>query len=82
MRNNLIDFYIDNYVWWFLQLYFLPYRMPEYGSEVDKWISMYTLNGAKSNLCQPGWLLNLFLLYLIYVWRMFYIFCFGSHQHT
>jgi hypothetical protein len=42
-------------VWWFLQLYFLPYRFPEYGSEVDAWISQFSLNGAKaSNLCKPN----------------------------
>jgi hypothetical protein len=54
MRNSPIDFYIDAYVWWFLQLYFLPYRMPEYGGEVDKWISQFSLNGIKSNLCRPN----------------------------
>ena len=50
----IIDKLIDSYVWWFLQLYFLPYRLPEYGSEVDKFISVYSLNGVKAaNLCKP-----------------------------
>ena len=45
---------IDFNVWMFLQLYFLPYRLPEYGSEVDKFVSVYSLNGIKSsNLCKP-----------------------------
>jgi len=44
LLSNLIDFY----VWWFLQLYFLPYRLPEYGSEVDRVISQYSLNGICS----------------------------------
>ena len=48
--NALIDFN----VWMFLQLYFLPYRLPQYGSEVDKWISVVSLNGAKGNICKPN----------------------------
>jgi hypothetical protein len=45
---------IDNYVWWWLQWYYLPMRMPEYGSDVDRFISQFSLNGIKSNLCQAG----------------------------
>jgi len=41
----ILNTLIDTYVWWFLQLYFLPYRLPEYGSEVDRVISQYSLNG-------------------------------------
>ena len=53
MKNNIIDAYIDYLTWWFLQLYFLPYRLPEYGSEVDQFISQYSLNGAKRfNFCK------------------------------
>jgi len=50
----IINRLIDTYVWWALQMYFLPYRLPEYGSEVDRWISLYSLNGRKSNLCRPS----------------------------
>ena len=50
----ILDKLIETSMWWFLQLYFLPYRLPEYGSEVDKFISVYSLNGVKSfNLCKP-----------------------------
>jgi hypothetical protein len=45
---------IDNYVWWWLQWHYLPMRMPEYGSDVDRFISQFSLNGIKSNLCQAG----------------------------
>ena len=41
----IVEQLVDAYVWWFLQVYFLPYRLPEYGSEVDRWISVYSLNG-------------------------------------
>jgi hypothetical protein len=52
--NTIIDWYIDQYIWWSLQLYFLPYRLPEYGGDVDKWVSTFSLNGIKSsNLCKP-----------------------------
>jgi squalene cyclase len=54
---------LDAYVnwWWdctaytFLNLYFLPYRMPGIHSEADKWVSQFTLNGIKaSNICRPS----------------------------
>jgi len=44
----ILDTVIDAYVWWFLQLYFLPYRLPELGSEVDRFISQYSMNGICS----------------------------------
>ena len=46
--NPFVDWYIDRCTWWFLQWYFLPYRMPEYGGEVDQWIRVYSLNGICS----------------------------------
>jgi hypothetical protein len=49
MKNNtIVDLYINTMTWWFLQWYFLPYRMPEFGGEVDQWIRMYSLNGICS----------------------------------
>ena len=44
----IINQLIDNYVWWFLQIYFLPYRLPEFGSDVDRVVSQYSLNGICS----------------------------------
>jgi hypothetical protein len=44
----IINTLIDSYVWWFLQLYFLPYRLPEFGNEVDQVISKICLNGICS----------------------------------
>jgi hypothetical protein len=41
----IVNKLIDAYVWWFLQLYFLPYRLPEFGSDIDRVISQYSLNG-------------------------------------
>jgi len=49
MKNNtIIDLYINTMTWWFLQWYFLPYRMPEFGGEVDRVISKICLNGICS----------------------------------
>ncbi len=54
---------IDNYANWywdcvahtFLNLWFLPYRMPGIHSDVDKWVSQFTLNGIKAtSLCNPN----------------------------
>ena len=51
--NTIIEWYIDQYIWWALQLYFLPYRLPSYGSDVDRWVSTFSLNGVKStNPCK------------------------------
>ena len=41
----IIDQLIDSYVWWFLKLYFLPYRFLEIGSDVDRFVSQSSLNG-------------------------------------
>jgi len=51
----MLNWYIDQYTWWFLQLYFLPYRMPELHSDVDRMVSSISTNGARwANLCKPN----------------------------
>jgi len=50
----IIDKVLDSYVWWALHIYFLPYRFAEYGTELDRWISVYSLNGSKGNICKPN----------------------------
>ena len=50
-----MDAIVDSYVWWFLQLYFLPFRLPGIMGETDKWISSVSMNGIKAaNLCKPN----------------------------
>ena len=44
---------IDFNMWTLLYIYFLPYRFAEYGTEVDKWVSTFSLNGAKGTICRP-----------------------------
>jgi hypothetical protein len=46
---------MDQWTWWFLQLYFLPYRTPSIHSEVDQWTQQVSMNGVRwSNLCKPS----------------------------
>jgi hypothetical protein len=53
-RNNpLLDNWIDGFMWSLLFSYYYPYGLAARGDEVDKFISQFSLNGAKSNLCRP-----------------------------
>lgn len=53
--NTIIDWYIDQYIWWALHMYFLPYRMPGYGGDIERFIGTVSLNGIKTtNLCRSG----------------------------
>ena len=47
-----VNKFIEQCAWMFLYMYFQPYRFAEYGSEVDRWIGTFSLNGAKANMCR------------------------------
>jgi hypothetical protein len=48
------NWYLDSVTWSCLNLCFLPHRMPGIHSDVDKFVSQFTLNGIKSsNICRP-----------------------------
>lgn len=49
-----VNNYIDSWAWWTLQIWYLPFKIPSMHSEADRWVSQFTLNGIKSNLCRPG----------------------------
>ena len=50
-----VNWYLDCATWTFLNLWFLPHRMPGPHSDVDKFVSQFTLNGIKaSNICRPS----------------------------
>ena len=54
MKNNLLDCWIDAYTWWWLNLWFAKYRIPEQAGDFEKFIGSFSLNGVKSaNLCKP-----------------------------
>lgn len=53
--NTYANWYFDCINWTFLNLWYLPYRMPGVYSDVDKWVSQFTLNGIKANnICRPN----------------------------
>jgi len=53
--DQYINWYSDCVSWTFLNLFYLPYRMPSIHSDVDKWVSQFTLNGIKTgNICRPN----------------------------
>ena len=50
-----VNWSLDCATWTFLNLWFLPHRMPGLHSDVDKFVSQFTLNGIKaSNTCRPS----------------------------
>lgn len=51
LANNIANWWIDQLTWTFLSLYFFPYRTPELWSDVDRFVSQYSLNGM---LCRPS----------------------------
>jgi len=53
--NNYVNWWWDCTAYTFLNLWFLPYRMPSIHSDVDKFVSQFTLNGIKAaNICKPN----------------------------
>jgi hypothetical protein len=43
--NNLVDYWIERTVWWWLQIYFSPYRIPTASADMQDFLSHYSLNG-------------------------------------
>ena len=53
--NDHVNWWVDCATWTYLNLWFLPHRMPGLHSDVDKFVSQFTLNGIKaSNICRPS----------------------------
>lgn len=51
--DNYVNWYWDCAAYTFLNLWFLPHRIPGIHSEADRWVSQFTLNGIKSSsLCR------------------------------
>jgi hypothetical protein len=54
-NNTVLDWYLDQYMWYMMQVYFAPYRLPDLFSDADKWVASVSTNGARwPNLCRPG----------------------------
>jgi hypothetical protein len=52
--EQFVNNYLDTWAWWFLHCWYMPLKMPGMYSDVDKFVSQFTLNGVKSsNLCKP-----------------------------
>jgi hypothetical protein len=47
--NSYVDWYWDCAAWTYLNLWFVPFRMPELYSDTDRWVSQFSLNGIKSS---------------------------------
>lgn len=53
--DTYMNWYFDCVGWTFLNLWYLPHRMPSIHSDVDKWVSQFSLNGIKAtNICRPN----------------------------
>ncbi len=53
--EQFVNNYLDMWAWWFLQSWYMPFKMPGIYSDVDKFVSQFTLNGVKSsNICKPS----------------------------
>lgn len=51
--DMLANWYWDCMAYTFLNLWFLPHRIPSLHSDADKWVSQFTLNGIKStSICK------------------------------
>jgi hypothetical protein len=55
VNNPWVDWYIDQLTWWFLQMYFARYRVPEQAGDFEKFVGSFSTNGIKTkNLCGAG----------------------------
>jgi hypothetical protein len=52
--NSYADWWWDCAAWSMLNLWYLPHQTPAMYSDLDQWISQFSLNGAKSNICRPN----------------------------
>jgi hypothetical protein len=53
--NYMLEKMIDNWVWFMMQMYYAPYRLPDQLGDVEKWTAQVSLNGARwSNICKPN----------------------------
>ncbi len=53
--DNYVNWYWDCVAHTFLNIWFIPFRMPELHSDVDKFVSQFSLNGIKAtNICRPS----------------------------
>ena len=41
----LVNSWIDNYTWWWLNLYFSKYKIPQQAGDFEKFIGSFSLNG-------------------------------------
>ena len=48
VSNPYIDWYIDQCVWFGLQMYFAKYKIPKQAGDYEKFIGTFRLNGVKS----------------------------------
>ena len=50
----IVDKLVETYMWWFLQIWFAKYKIPEQAGDFEKFMGSFSLNGVKSsNLCKP-----------------------------
>ena len=57
--NPYLEYYtnnwVDMWVWWWLQIYFAKYKLPEQAGDFEKFLASFSLNGVKSsNICRPS----------------------------
>ncbi len=52
--NSYADWWWDCAAWSMLNLWYLPHQTPAMYSDLDRWVSQFSLNGIKSNICRPS----------------------------
>ena len=53
--DMMVNWYWDCATYTFLNLWYMPHRIPGLYSDADKWVSQFTLNGIKStSICRPS----------------------------
>jgi hypothetical protein len=55
VSNLWINCYIDYCTWWFLQMWFAKYRIPEQAGDFERFVGSFSLNGVKArSICGPN----------------------------
>lgn len=53
-NNYFLEQMLDNWAWIMIKLMYSPYDLPSQMSDVEKWATDVSLNGARwSNMCNP-----------------------------
>ncbi len=52
--GQFMNTYLDTWAWCFLHIWYAPFKIPALHNDAEKFVSQFTLNGMKSNICKPN----------------------------